>query len=447
MNVARVYHTATLLNDGTVLITGGTSSTSGQGTGFLPGAALSSAEIYNPLTGQFTLLSAAMNSVRASHVAALLQDGTVLLAGGSTGGATSTAISSAELYNPLTQTFAASPTGMTAARTGLTGTLLTNGQVLLAGGYSPIGSSLSSAEIYDPVGHSFTATPPMAFAHAQHTATLLPNGQVVIIGGVDSTGSQENKIEVFDPVAVAFTASSAVLTPTARDAQNAILLPDGRVLIEGGLDSSLNVLNSAETFNFVAPTSTPTGGMQFARVASTATLLPNGTVLVAGGTYSGIPGSQVLTTLPAEVFYPASLVPISITTLLPTALVNVPYSQQLEEKGGVGSLTWTLSSGTLPAGLTLSTSGLLSGTPTTIGASLFTVQVTDSSTPPRSPRPFYPYLNFLQSMRHPLRAASCATNCAAYAVLLREPLKPTRPALDHPITLPLRSVIDTTWCR
>ncbi len=384
MKAARVYHTATLLDDGTVLITGGTSSTSGQGTGFLPGAALSSAEIYNPLTGQFALLSATMNSVRASHVAALLQDGTVLLAGGSIGGATPTDLNSAEIYHPLTQTFTASATSMTAARVDLTGTLLTNGQVLLAGGYGSVGSSLQSADIYDPVGHSFTATPPMAFAHAQHTATLLPNGQVAIIGGVDSTNIAASKIEVFDPVAVTFTASSAVLTPTARDAQSATLLPDGRVLIDGGLDSNLNVLSTAETFNFVAATSTPAGSMQFARVASTATLLANGTVLVAGGTYSGNPGSQVLTTLPAEIFYPASFIPISITTVLPTALLNVPYSQQLQEKGGVGALTWTLSSGTLPLGMTLSPTGLLSGTPTTVGASIFTVKVTDSSTPPRT---------------------------------------------------------------
>jgi hypothetical protein len=336
------------------------------------------------LTGQFALLSVTMNSVRASHVAVLLQDGTVLLAGGSTGGATSTAISSAEIYNPLTQAFAALATGMTAARTDLTGTLLTNGQILLAGGYGSAGSSLPSAEIYNPVGHSFTATPPMVFAHAQHTATLLPNGQIAIIGGVDSTSSAGNKIELFDAVAVTFTASSAVLTPTARDAQNAILLPDGRVLIDGGLDSSLNVLNSAETFNFVASTSSPTGGMQFARVAATATLLANGTALVAGGTYSGNPGSQVLTTLPAEIFYPANLVPISITTVLPTALVNVPYSEQLQEKGGVGKLTWSVSTGALPTGLTLSASGLLSGTPTSAGGFVFSLKVTDSSTPPRT---------------------------------------------------------------
>src|SRR6202043_1271692 len=109
-------------------------------------------------------------------------------------------------------------------------------------------------------------------------------------------------------------------------------------------------------------------------------LLPDGTILVTGGV-----GSDGNTGIPnAEIFYPINIIPISITTLLPTALVNVPYSQQLEEKGGVGALTWTLSSGTLPAGLTLSTSGLLSGTPTTIGVSLFTVQVTDSSTPPRN---------------------------------------------------------------
>jgi hypothetical protein len=86
----------------------------------------------------------------------------------------------------------------------------------------------------------------------------------------------------------------------------------------------------------------------------------------------------------AEIFYPASTIPISITTVLPTALLNVPYIRQLQEKGGVGALTWTVSTGTLPTGLTLSSTGLLSGTPTAVGVSQFTVQVTDSSTPART---------------------------------------------------------------
>src|SRR6266851_338037 len=119
--------------------------------------------------------------------------------------------------------------------------------------------------------------------------------------------------------------------------------------------------------------------MTTSQVGPQAVSLPDGTILVTGGGDSSNNGVAN-----AEIFYPAGTVPISITSVLPTALLNVPYTQQLQEKGGVGALTWTVSTGTLPTGLTLSSTGLLSGTPTTVGVSQFTVQVTDSSAPPRT---------------------------------------------------------------
>lgn len=293
-------------------------------------------------------------------------------------------INSADIYDPIARTFAAT-NGMTAARSALTATALTNGKVLLAGGFGALGPANQSAELYDPFAKTFNATPPMAFAHAQHTATLLPNGQVALIGGDDATGASTNHIEIFDPVAGTFTASAATLNPTARTAHGAVLLPDGRVLVDSGIDASSSILNSAETFNSVSATSTPTGSMQSTRAVTTNTLLPDGTVLVAGGAF----GSAGLTTLPAEVFYPIAQ-PTGITfpfTLLSNATQNQPYSQQLLEQGGVGKLTWVLSPSSLtllPPGLTLSTSGLISGTPTQFGASEFTAQVADSSTPPKT---------------------------------------------------------------
>ena len=381
MSSARAFHTATLLNDGTVLISGG-SATTLNGSSFQLGPANSTAEIYNPSTGTFTSLTATMNSVRALHTSTLLLDGTVLLAGGSSGGTSGANLSSAETYDPVAQTFTASASGMTAARNALTATMLTNGQVLLAGGYGSSGTSNQSAEIYDPLAQTFTATSAMAFAHGQHTATLLPNGQVVLTGGDDATFTPTNQIEIFDPVAGTFTASPAVLNPTARTTHSAVLLPDGRVLVDSGFDASGNILNSAEAFNFATANSTPTGSMQFPRWYSTNTLLPDGTVLVSGGSFS----SGTLTTLPAEIFYPANTVPITFFTLLPTAQQNQPYTQLLLQQGGIGALTWTLTSasGPLPPGMNLTSNGVLSGTPTTFGAFAFTVQVTDSSVPPKT---------------------------------------------------------------
>ena len=69
------------------------------------------------------------------------------------------------------------------------------------------------------------------------------------------------------------------------------------------------------------------------------------------------------------------------TTSLTAGSVGVPYSGPLTASGGVPPYTWTLTSGTLPSGLTLSTSGVISGTPTNQETQTFTVQVSDSQTP------------------------------------------------------------------
>src|SRR5260370_16123911 len=117
-----------------------------------------------------------------------------------------------------------------------------------------------------------------------------------------------------------------------------------------------------------------------------AVILPNGSPLITGGDdNSSSTGFAVTAT--EEVYYSAaSLASLQITTpsLLRGAAEGQPYAQVLLEQGGVGSLTWTLTGGSLPSGITLSPNGILSGTPTVFGAFLFTVQVTDSSVPPKT---------------------------------------------------------------
>jgi hypothetical protein len=77
-----------------------------------------------------------------------------------------------------------------------------------------------------------------------------------------------------------------------------------------------------------------------------------------------------------------SIVVVSITvttTSLPGGTVSTAYSQTLQVTGGTSPYTWTISSGSLPAGLTLNTAGVISGTPTTAGTANFTVKVTDTN--------------------------------------------------------------------
>jgi len=75
--------------------------------------------------------------------------------------------------------------------------------------------------------------------------------------------------------------------------------------------------------------------------------------------------------------------PLSLTGGLPNAILGVAYTQTLHATGGLPPYTYTLTSGSLPAGLSLSSSGVVSGTPTAVGASSFTITATDSQTTPQ----------------------------------------------------------------
>src|SRR6516225_4740222 len=113
-----------------------------------------------------------MTNFREHHTVVLLQNGTVLVAGGDRDG---NPTASAELYNPATGLW--TNTGsLHVPRTSHTATLLPNGQVLVAGGENFDSRSLASAELYDPATGAWMLTTPMTTNHVSHTATLLPNG-------------------------------------------------------------------------------------------------------------------------------------------------------------------------------------------------------------------------------------------------------------------------------
>ncbi len=282
MNTARSIATATLLPNGKVLIAGGSGST----------GALSSTELYDPVSNTFAppALTPTMNTARAWATATLLPNGEVLIAGG--GNNLVATLSSTELYDPVSNTFAASTPVMNTARYYATATLLPNGKVLIAGGLNATGSPpylyLSSTDLYDPVTNTFAAsasTPVMNVGRSLATATLLPNGKVLIAGGMN-TGNYLSSTELYDPVSNTFAASASTpVMSTARDWATATLLPNGEVLIAGGsLNIGRGALPSTELYDPVTNTfaaSTPT--MNTAHLNDTATLLPNGKVLIAGG--------------------------------------------------------------------------------------------------------------------------------------------------------------------
>ncbi len=281
MGTARFFHTATLLYDGRVLIAGGDSDgNSGATRAF---QTLSSAELYDPSTGTFTA-TGKMTTPRGGHLAALLPDGRVLIAGGGvssgSGSLASPALASAELYDPSTGTFSSLP-DMTTARFAAIATVLQNGKVLIVGGADTVGLS-NSAEIYDPSTGTFTATGNMTTDWAD-TATLLPSGQVLITrGNPEGPPPYLSSADLYDPSTGTF--SFAGYMNMNHTGPTATLLPNGQVLVAGGdIGDGDGPTGAAELYDPVASAFAFAGSLIVGREQNTATLLPGGTVLMAGG--------------------------------------------------------------------------------------------------------------------------------------------------------------------
>ena len=136
-----------------------------------------------------------MNVGRFYHTATRLVDGTVLIAGGN--GGNSGNLASAELYNPLTQTFTLTAGGMSAGRLFDTATLLNSGKVLMVGGIDPGGNVLASVEQYDPLTGTFTPAGALNSPRQAHAATRMYNGMILIAGGTNHQSVLYSAAELF----------------------------------------------------------------------------------------------------------------------------------------------------------------------------------------------------------------------------------------------------------
>jgi Kelch motif protein len=260
MNVARYQHTATLLSNGEVLVTGGVNS-----TGYL-----SSVEVYNPSTGKWTL-TANMSIPRTGHDAVLLQNGQVLVAGGYNASTPNcTFLATAELYNPSTGLWTEAG-AMTAGRADFTLTVLSNGQVLAAGGDNCGGGGLTSAELYNPATGAWTATGSMTLGNQSNDAVLLSNGEVFVIGNHN----------IFNPSMGTWTATTA---PPITANPPIALLQNGSLWVAGqSIQGDLIYNTSTAQWTTLSPPPCTIGGQTPQNCQSGGVLLKTGKILVAGG--------------------------------------------------------------------------------------------------------------------------------------------------------------------
>jgi N-acetylneuraminic acid mutarotase len=320
MNSARYRHTATALLNGGVLVTGGMNN----------GSPLATSEVYMPASpeapAQWWSIQHPMSASRYGHSATLLQNGSVLVAGGWSSPSVPTV---AELYTPTEDSngYWATVGALSTARYGLTGTLLPNGQVLLAGGENSSGAVVGSADLFSPAGHAtWTTTGLLNTPRGSHAAVLLPLGPYA--GEVLVAGGNTNAAPMASPTlsSVEFYTGSSWTTGSwwsmnsARSHFTLTVLQSGDVLAAGGEYFSgwgpPSSLGSSEVFNHMTGVWTPVTAshMSAPRSDHTATLLLDGTVLVAGGFSVSPPFSANAS---ADLF-------LTSNTWVPTGKMNFP---------------------------------------------------------------------------------------------------------------------------
>ncbi len=270
-------HTATPLPDGTILVAGGDAYP--VSAGYVTGS-----EAYDPVRRR-SFQVAPLNEPRTGHSAtAALPDGRVVIAGGLRPGTTDPA-RTWEVYDPVTGIWRSHPLegdGGVSGRTGQAAAALPDGRVLLAGG-GTANSLMSAGEIVDPTHGTSVLTGRMNEGRRDASAARLPDGRILVAGGRTITdlayGAALASAEIFDPVTARWTTTGSM--HQIRCFFALVPLADGRLLAAGGSDGWAAVA-SAEIFDPATGAWSLTGSLAVPRVAP-AVRLPDGRVLIVGG--------------------------------------------------------------------------------------------------------------------------------------------------------------------
>ena len=267
----RWSHSATILEDGRVLVTGGHGTSSN---------ALTSAEVYDPSTNAWSSAGDMADKHPEGHTTTLLPNGKVLVIGGK---------KAPEVYDPSANSWSTTEL-LTDPRMRHTATLLDDGRVLVTGGRDMTKAGdqkLDSVELYDPSTGEWSLATPMLEERLDHGAALLPDGKVLVVSKYGGNLSHESSAETYDPSTETWSPAGAPLKE--RDSAFTITATaDGKVIVTGGriftrgrtqahvMMSDVDIYDSSTgTWSVGAP-------MTEVRVKHAAVLLPDGKVLVVG---------------------------------------------------------------------------------------------------------------------------------------------------------------------
>jgi hypothetical protein len=296
MTTARTGHTATLLPDGRVLVAGGSGCGKPRACASIASRTLASAELYDPTTGKFTP-TGSMATPRWNGSALLLPGGRVLVLNGGS--------RLVEIYDPATGRFTRKGSLLNYAESA-TATLLPTGQVLVVG----TAEQGITAELFDPdSGRSKLISLPLPVAaNGQgniqiETASAMRGGEVLL--QIYDFDSLVNYLVTYQSDSETFAQSGSFSSPAGWLPDSAVSLPDGRVLFAAGTIEypggvgGFGISGSAGLYDPATGFHLRDAGMIQARWYETTTLLPDGSVLIAGG----IPEDQVALSS-AELFEP-----------------------------------------------------------------------------------------------------------------------------------------------
>jgi hypothetical protein len=264
MQRAREDHVAALLPDGRVFVAGGAPSLS----------VVQESEMFDPATLSWSLCTP-MIKQRHRAAAVTLPDGRVLVVGGISDDGSFKDSPMAEIYDPGSDTWSVSG-AMSEGRHHPGAALLPDGRVLVVGGRLSFVKELSNADIYDPQTATWTSVGPMTQGYGEPTVTVLPNGDVFVVGG---GGSFSSRGDIFHPATGVWEETSSGVIELYG--HTATLLPDGTVLVAGGTSSG--PVGTVQIYNPGTNTWSMTGSSEYEHQFGQAVLLPSGKVLLLGG--------------------------------------------------------------------------------------------------------------------------------------------------------------------